>query len=77
MKEMKTICTFIFVLLLGCLCCQGQMTGSISPFSSKDVNYYDLYNKYVKAKRDESLNAAPYYKKAFDLFVNLLPDIND
>jgi hypothetical protein len=72
MKAISTIFIVIFILLTACA---FSYCGT-SSITSNDTNYVELYNKYAKAGRDESLNAAPYYKKAFDLIADLPADFN-
>jgi len=72
MKAISTIFIAVFILLSACA---FSYCGT-SSITSNDTNYVELYNKYVKAGRDESLNAAPYYKKAFDLLADLPADFN-
>jgi len=59
-------------LLFFCRYCIAETESS----TSKRVNYVELLNKLNKAGRDESLNAAPYYQKAFELYVDMPKDFN-
>lgn len=72
MKAISTIFIVIFILLTACA---FSYCGT-SSITSNDTNYTELFNKYVQAGRDESINAAPYYKKSFDLIAELPADFN-
>jgi len=72
---MLRISRIAVIIVLALAVDYGRCMSETEKRTSK-VNYVEQFDKLNKAGRDESLNAAPYYQKAFDLYVELPDDFN-
>lgn len=67
----------LFVILLICLCSATSDVCSVSGDTESKVDYVAMLNELAKKGRDESLNAAPFYVKAAELYVELPEEIEN
>ena len=65
----------LFVILLICLCSATSDVCSVSGDTESKVDYVAMLNELAKKGRDESLNAAPFYVKAAEVYVELPEEI--
>lgn len=59
----------LFVILLTCFCNSTHAVCSAGEKTQSKIDYVAKWNELARQGRDEDLNAAPFYKKAAELYV--------
>jgi len=72
-ENMKCLSVILFI----CLCSATSAVCSVSGDTESKVDYVAMLNELAKKGRDDSLNAAPFYRKAAELYIESPTEIEN